>query len=542
MAAGLASTASATTAASNPSAHAPLRVQVASFNFNLQGTTVPFPDLQSWLVPTISETRNEYTQTSMSQGREAPDIYAVGFQELLPLHMAFANSEEANDAREHTGREIRRAVRHHAAVTRPDGMYPPGQGPEDYTVIAEVHLVSISLYVLGRNKSGIPSRVKEVRTSTASTGFFNLLGNKGGVGARVVLNSSRPGNSTIDTQDTEEVLTFVCAHLTAHDHNTQRRNQDYKTIISRLAFPPESAIAVPIPLESNSVPAQAHTEASKIKEQYEATTNLRTIKQSQAKTGAAAALDKKTYSFYDTHHAFFFGDLNYRISLGTNPSEKNGESLTKSDLQRKLTQEGYSDLVRHRDQLTQQHGKNKVLQGLIEYPLEGARIPPTYKYKPVRKTQKKGSEEKTNKSNELSPKRIPGWTDRIFWASDKSNRDHHGADVELFRSLMSYQISDHKPITILLSLPQPASTRQLLSTSNPYSLDPSHAMCRRVGTVLDRIVGYIWSILVLLGAGNMLLGASQIVVAVALAAYFVLGRGGEGGDFGYWLASLGLRP
>lgn len=417
-----------------------LRVQVASFNFNLQGTAVPFPDLQQWLVPTISEARGEYTTTSMSSGREAPDIYAVGFQELVPLHMAFASSQQAEEVRAHTGREIRRAVRHHAAVTRPDGMYPPGSGPEDYTVIAEVHLVSISLYVLGRHRSGIPARVKEVRTSTASTGFFNVLGNKGGVGARIVLSSEVPGNSNLETETKDEVLTFVCAHLAAHDHNTQRRNQDYKTIVSRLAFTPESAIAIPVPLSLNAAPDLSKAESSeKVKEQYEESTNLQKIKKTQSKTGTAAALDKRTYSLYDTHHVFFFGDLNYRIALG--------ESLTKHDVQRKISQTDFTYLAKH-DQLVKQHQNKNVLHGLQEFPLVEAKIPPTYKYKPVRKESKKSAEKSTADTDEkktaakalggdqLSPKRIPGWTDRIFWAS--AGKDV--AQVDLFRSIMSYRV------------------------------------------------------------------------------------------------------
>lgn len=103
------------------------------------------------------------------------------------------------------------------------------------------------------------------------------------------------------------------------------------------------------------------------------------------------------------------------------------------------------------------------------------------------------------------------------------------------------QISDHKPITTLLTLPPPS--KDLLTKSNPYTLDASHNFYRVMGGILDRIVGYVWSLLVLLGAGNILIGASQIVVFFALAVYFVLGRGGDGGgDLGYWLASIGLRP
>ncbi|CAO1618167.1 unnamed protein product [Sympodiomycopsis kandeliae] len=526
--------------------HSPLRVQVGTFNFNLQGTTVPFPDLQSWLVPTISESRNEYTQTSMSQGREAPDIYAVGFQELLPLHMAFADSEEANDAREHTGREIRRAVRHHAAVTRPDGMYPPGSGPEDYTVIAEVHLVSISLYVFGRNRSKIPERVKEVRTSTASTGFFNILGNKGGVGARIVLSTELPGPNNLETEPSDQVLTFVCAHLAAHDHNLLRRNQDYKTIVSRLAFPSGSVQALPISSNLGQAPDLSRGgDTSKLQEQFEADTKQRTTRKSQAKTGRDAALDDKTYTMYDSHHLFFFGDLNYRIALSGGKNSDSESSLTKYDVQRKVGQSDFNFLTKH-DQLTKEHKKGNVLQGLHEYPLNNSLVAPTYKYKPIRNTSDNKEKEKTTsssaKGNQLSAKRVPGWTDRIFWASSGGNAEKEASGAELFRSIMSYTISDHKPVTLLLTLPRHTSKQDYLTSSNKYQLDPSYALYKTVGHLLDRSVGIIWSLLVALGAGNILIGLSQIVVFFALAVYFLFGRNAGQGDLSYWLGSLNFRP
>lgn len=55
-----------------------LIVQIASYNTNLQGSQGVPQDLVDWLAPTLSASRF----------REPPDIVAVGFQELLPLHLA----------------------------------------------------------------------------------------------------------------------------------------------------------------------------------------------------------------------------------------------------------------------------------------------------------------------------------------------------------------------------------------------------------------------------------------------------------------------
>ena len=57
-----------------------LLVQVASYNTNLQGNLGLPQDLVDWLSPTLT------VSSFLSHDGKAPDIVAVGFQELLPLH------------------------------------------------------------------------------------------------------------------------------------------------------------------------------------------------------------------------------------------------------------------------------------------------------------------------------------------------------------------------------------------------------------------------------------------------------------------------
>jgi len=66
------------TASSNPSDQ--LLVQIASYNTALQGLRGVPQDLVDWLSPTLK------VSTFLSRQPRAPDIVAVGFQELLPLH------------------------------------------------------------------------------------------------------------------------------------------------------------------------------------------------------------------------------------------------------------------------------------------------------------------------------------------------------------------------------------------------------------------------------------------------------------------------
>ncbi len=57
-----------------------LLVQIASYNTALQGLRGVPQDLVDWLSPTLKVSK------FLSRQPRAPDIVAVGFQELLPLH------------------------------------------------------------------------------------------------------------------------------------------------------------------------------------------------------------------------------------------------------------------------------------------------------------------------------------------------------------------------------------------------------------------------------------------------------------------------
>ena len=58
-----------------------LLVQIATYNTNLQGNAGLPQDLVDWLAPTLK------VSNFLARGKHAPDIVAVGFQELLPLHL-----------------------------------------------------------------------------------------------------------------------------------------------------------------------------------------------------------------------------------------------------------------------------------------------------------------------------------------------------------------------------------------------------------------------------------------------------------------------
>lgn len=61
-----------------------LLVQATTYNTNLQGTQALPQDLVDWLSPTLQ------VSSFLQHRPQAPDIIAVGFQELLPLYLGCA--------------------------------------------------------------------------------------------------------------------------------------------------------------------------------------------------------------------------------------------------------------------------------------------------------------------------------------------------------------------------------------------------------------------------------------------------------------------
>jgi len=96
-------------------------------------------------------------------------------------------------------------------------------------------------------------------------------------------------------------------------------------------------------------------------------------------------------------------------------------------------------------------------------------------------------------------------------------------------------------VTAILRLPQP--TGALLSPSiRPFAIDSTWRTKQLIGTRLDRALGFIWCSLIMAGAGNLILGISELVVLAALSVWWLGAGGGEQGDLGYWLGSVMGRP
>eukprot|EP00035_Acanthoeca_spectabilis_P024756 m.455213 g.455213 ORF g.455213 m.455213 type:complete len:738 (+) comp20826_c0_seq1:262-2475(+) len=136
---------------------------------------------------------------------EAPDLYAIGFQELDLSKEAFLLNNSAHE-------EIWTPPIESALATK-----------GEYTKLHSRQLVGmlLMLYV----KTELLPHVTDVVSASEGTGILGMMGNKGGVSIRLKFYNS--------------TFCFVCAHLAAHNKNVKRRNKDWDDIMCNtvLALP-----------------------------------------------------------------------------------------------------------------------------------------------------------------------------------------------------------------------------------------------------------------------------------------------------------------
>jgi hypothetical protein len=189
-----------------------LLVQLASYNTNLQGFEGVPQDLVDWLSPTL-QVSSFLSRGDSPRGRN-PDIVAVGFQELLPLHLGLSGASKS--VLEHRSSHILSQIETHSPQK------------EKYSLLAKIVNVGVALSVYARD-AGVARKVSDVHTSWTGCGP-GFMGNKGAVGIRFRVSDN--------DQDPGESFTFVCAHLTAHQGKLPQRIADFHHIVGTLLFPP----------------------------------------------------------------------------------------------------------------------------------------------------------------------------------------------------------------------------------------------------------------------------------------------------------------
>jgi hypothetical protein len=85
-----------------------------------------------------------------------------------------------------------------------------------------------------------------------------------------------------------------------------------------------------------------------------------------------------------------------------------------------------------------------------------------------------------------------------------------------------------KPVVCLLLLPAPASTSvtseeiPVLKLPAEYkpAIVPYASLKYAIGTILDRIVGYVLSIFTLLGAGSLVIGIGNFILGMGMLTFW----------------------
>ncbi|KZT13014.1 DNase I-like protein [Laetiporus sulphureus 93-53] len=136
-----------------------------------------------------------------------PDIFAIGFQEIVPLTAQQIVQADPERRRAWEGKIL--------------GALNQRSGKKDHYVLLRSHqLVGTALLILV--KSELTSLIRNVEAATQKTGLRGMSGNKGAVAIR------------LNYHDTG--FCFITAHLAAGHTNIDERNADYRTIANNLHF------------------------------------------------------------------------------------------------------------------------------------------------------------------------------------------------------------------------------------------------------------------------------------------------------------------
>ena len=235
--------------------------------------------------------------------------------------------------------------------------------------------------------------VEMISLADVTCGVGNVFHNKGAIG--VYLKMKRH-NTENDMAKSSRYL-FVTGHLAAHVKNVDARNSDFKRIISEL----------------------------------EAQAPIRFLRPKRNSDGSLAECDGSNL-LSSMDHVFFAGDLNYRVDLPREYVERciidiqqqRSESDACSTEHATNVNALLNKLLR-RDQLLQAIASGQAFSGFNEGKIT---FLPTFKF-----------DKGTSHYDTSHKQRVPAWTDRIVFRSNKIR-------VLEYQSIAEAKHSDHRPV------------------------------------------------------------------------------------------------
>jgi len=143
----------------------------------------------------------------------APDVVAVGFQEIVDLNAVNVAVDNKTQQRSQFWTERLLATLNDPRRT--------GNDPNrSYSLMAAKSMVGllVCVFVKGIHRN----RVRYVESTSVGVGVMGMMGNKGGVSVRL--------------QFYDSTFCFVCTHLAAHRENVTGRNADFANVYNKTRF------------------------------------------------------------------------------------------------------------------------------------------------------------------------------------------------------------------------------------------------------------------------------------------------------------------
>ena len=232
--------------------------------------------------------------------------------------------------------------------------------------------------------------VDMIDVADVTCGVGGVFHNKGAIGIYLKMKRRGYDNEQKSSTKTSRIL-LITGHLAAHVTNVEARNADYKRIVSEL---------------------ETHAP-------------IRFLHPLRNADGSPADCDG-THLLNSMDHVFFAGDLNYRINL---PRESVERCIINIQQSRLANAHDHANLLMKKllrqDQLLQTISSGRAFTNFCEGKVT---FLPTFKF-----------DKGTSDYDTSHKQRIPAWTDRIVFRSNKVN-------VLEYDSATKAKHSDHRPV------------------------------------------------------------------------------------------------
>lgn len=313
------------------------------------------------------------------------------------------------------------------------------EGPFSLVAVRNVGMTSSLLFARDA------AAVSDVRTAEVGFGAGDMA-NKGAVGLRLLYTTTsrddEEGSADV-TRERKAEMTFVTTHLAAMEWNLAKRNKNWASLVSGLAFEDPRKVFDRAAARSRDNGGGHHTHVADRASSDEREGLLE---------GDLSALDRELHdlSIYKPGtHLFVAGDLNYRISTTSPETEDVFPSVDPESPE-------YYPKFLERDQLTQERRAGRTLHGLSEAEIK---FPPTYKLDCLPKDEDGGGDSGNDQNGfatddvkwKWAIHRWPGWCDRILYRS--TPRQTAQIRVLAYDALPPIRTSDHRPVYLRVQVP-----------------------------------------------------------------------------------------